>query len=318
MTRSLLHAGWLLLCLVAQPSLAADPPKSVSSPIAKVALDAGYTEIPLRRGCSEMKLWTTLTLGDQKLKMFLDTGAGPTTLTTQAAKRLKLTLEKPPDGSLIAGVLGEHKVSLAVIEGASVGPVPVPPSKVVVGDIAPLLKDNDPDAADGDGVLGIDFFRYFAAVIDCDLPALYIISPVRKAWPILKGTWVLEEFQVDGNTTLLDRPSAHRMTFESTEGKVTVRPDQETLEPVRAEVQFLKFDARTGVVLLPEKDQKNKSPLPFSLGVIDVQADTLRVCVCRDLKGDESDLVNLPKAFEAKKGSGHVLYTFKRVKAEKK
>ena len=306
-----------IILLSVDLSSAADHPKASSTVIGQSAVDAGYSKVPIRYGCGGQKMWVLLTVGDEKLKMFLDTGAGPTILTTQAAKRLKLKLEKPPADSAVVGVLGAHEVQFALLEGAKIDTLEVPASKVAVGDIAAMLKDADSGATDGDGVFGTDFFRFYSAVIDCDAPALYIISPAKKLWPKLQGIWVLEACETDGVSVTADGRPSPELEFGTKVGQVRFRTDSGKSEAVLADAELLKFGSWHVVVVNPQKGE-SASPLFIRLGLLKVEGDTLRICSAMKLKGDESDWANLPKAFEAKKGSGHVLYTFKRVKAEKK
>jgi hypothetical protein len=275
----------------------------------------GYTRLPLRHVAKDTLLLIEVASGKEKLTLFVDTGASASTITPKAAKRLKLATEplpNPPDHL----VIGQRKMERAVIENLTAGGLALPPYRVHVAELEGIFHPDD--LATADGILGSDILTFHSAVIDYSVPCVYLIPPHKILWPKLRGEWELANTTSDGVTTE-QRESAPFLVFHEEMGKVT-QGRREASGDVKAveQAKFHKVGMRTVIGLYPDPKTTDAPIPPFTVGILDVEGDMLRVCTANNLKGDESDLANLPKTFEAKKGSGHIVYTFKRVKPEKK
>jgi uncharacterized protein (TIGR03067 family) len=121
---------------------------------------------------------------------------------------------------------------------------------------------------------------------------------VKKDWRLLNGTWEVVRAVVDGK----DDPDREGATVTLKDGKVTARVG----DKVQGEGTF-KVDPTTSPrsVDLTATTGPNKGKT--SRGIYEVKGDTNRACFAPPGKPR-------PKAFESKEGSGHVLYTYKRLK----
>jgi hypothetical protein len=249
-----------------------------------------------------------VTVGKEKLTLFVDTGSSVTLLTTAAAKRLKLKTEKSEQPRELFAT--PRKVEEAVLKNVGLGNWEIPRYGVMVADLDGLATKAELDVVDG--VLGSDLLTFFSAVLDTEKPAMYIIPPAARLWPKLRGEWVGSEVQTDGRVVKDDGPEEARLSFGEKEGELTIRLARKwdvttTLHIIKSGQRFL-FQVQA--------DAMQKHPPLFSTGMLEVVDDTLRICYPLEPKGDASDFQRLPKAFEGKKGSGHVLFTFTRVKAD--
>jgi predicted aspartyl protease len=147
---------------------------------------AGYDEIALDSalGCG----WTVpVQIGDEKLKLLVDTGAVATVLSEKLASRIQLR-KRWGRGVRLTGVEGrETKAQRMVAESFQVAGFPAGRTQVLLGSIDAWtvrgeVRSGQSGIALGmpfDGMLGMDFFQKHQAIIDCQHQKMWLRG-VRK------------------------------------------------------------------------------------------------------------------------------------------
>jgi uncharacterized protein (TIGR03067 family) len=139
-----------------------------------------------------------------------------------------------------------------------------------------------------------------ALAIPLTAPAADKEAAVREGWKRLGGTWEGVRAVLDGKEVPRpkEKPTAtfHDGTYALKEGEKVQEEGAARIDPTTAP---------RSLDLLPASGPYKGMTL---LGIYEVRGDSCRVCLARPGKPR-------PKAFESKAGSGHELFTFKRVKA---
>jgi uncharacterized protein (TIGR03067 family) len=124
-------------------------------------------------------------------------------------------------------------------------------------------------------------------------------AAIKKEWKRLNGTWKLVRVVYDGQE--LHTPKAGE-TATIQDGKVAVRFRGK--RGMLTASATLKLDPTTSPKSLDATTPSGPGKGRTDLAIYEVKGDTYRVCY-----GEPR-----PKTFEAKRGSGHALYIYKRVK----
>jgi uncharacterized protein (TIGR03067 family) len=123
---------------------------------------------------------------------------------------------------------------------------------------------------------------------------------VKEDWKRLKGTWEAVSAVVDGKK--MPAPE-EKVTVTVKDGKYTVKQGDKVVTQGMA-----KIDPTTTPKSIDGTPATGEDKGKTFRGIYEVKGDSQRVCFAPPGKPR-------PKAFESKEGSGHRLYTYKRVKA---
>lgn len=303
------------------PAAATDPvPEALGVSLKK----QGYTAIPLTPALDSGFFLLRVTLDEKPFTLLLDTGASyPFTLNKASGKALGIasdtyTWETAPatpairslkygvgtvEGVTLGGgftVKGRHRVH--VVDGLVADPVRVHNSKT-----------NEDEESRIDGLLGQGFLTQNSAVIDHDTATLYVIPPHLKDGPKWIGRWECSGGEKDG-----------KPHDDLKQNWIDVRADGLEIclggESATGVLELLR-DSRWKLVLVRSAELDPAKATVYVRGIYDFSDNRLRLCVpdeAVNAKEKRLEGGRLPGVFEAKKGSGHVYYEFKRVKAEKK
>lgn len=271
----------------------------------------GYSELRLARVSEHDNLFVTvLTVGNERLRMVVDTGSLSTVLDGKTAKRLGLPTRT--DGRLTGQ---KPSPPLASLSGLQSGKVEFPPVNVHVCDLSKVSAEKDADRIDG--LLGHDLLAHLSAVIDYDKPALYVISPTVKEWPRLTGEWACTAGTRDGKP--LADTEHWRFHFGDT-GKARI-----TYGPERTDAAVgidLRHDAGQRLAVITRDPSAKDARLFFGRGPLWVrytaEGNTLRLAYLDAPKMTGTFADQVPMAVESKAGSGVVVLEFTRRPPEKK
>ena len=125
-------------------------------------------------------------------------------------------------------------------------------------------------------------------------------AAVKKDWKLLNGTWEAVRAVVDGKKMPAPKEKA---TVTVKDGKYTVRVGEKVASEGTA-----KIDPTTTPKSIDSTPATGENKGKTFRGIYEVKGDEHRVCFAPPGKPR-------PKTFESKEGSGHRLYTYKRVKA---
>lgn len=312
---------WLVVLLtffLAAPAGADDklPVKPADKPPVKpgearrtALVQAGYTLVPLTLKPGQLPpgvppvpiaeslgLYVDGAVGPEKVRFLLDSGA-ETMLDLKLAKRLKLELgaEVPS-----AGVGGRSAGRPTIVPGLMIGPYDTRKDWPKVA-----VEAEDLSVWPGvPGVLGIDVFDAWGAVVDFPARALYLRSPLTTAWPRLAGTWTVTSWQEDGAARKLD-PKAPPM-FEFADRRLKLTDGGQTRE---FSIRMVSADDGVNMVDLFDPKQEGKpDPVTLADGLVKVKDGAMTACLALDVKKAKES----PAEFAAPKGSGYVLLELKR------
>jgi uncharacterized protein (TIGR03067 family) len=288
----------VLLFVAAQVVPAAEPKPT---PLGQCLLEQGYTKVPLQSENSGQLLFLPTTVCGQKAKLFLDTGSTDSLLTPALAKRAKLTLSEKYETRI--GVGGKTSVRSARLSDYSIGGLTGPAIVVEVED-DPIVFDPKRGGVEADGLIGSAVLEAFSAVVDFSEPAVYLIEPWRKE-KRLQGKWQAKAVVKAGE----DLPAAaERTSLVIEQDKLTMRSG-ENEQKLKLVVGSLR---QKPVNMSLESGEKDKN----TVGVFEFDGDELRICLRQTKAEKEED--RFPKKFESTKENGFLLFTFTRVKEEKK
>lgn len=277
----------------------------------------GYQRLSLRKASElDNSFVVEIACGKRKLKSVLDSGSTANIIDAGTAKRLGLVTR--PDLAIKAlTARGELSMEPATIPEVQFGRLTVQDFNVHVADLSASRPVGEPASDKPDGILGHDFLTYTSAVIDYDQPALYLISPVDKEWPKLKGEWVGTTGTRDGKP--LAGVDNWRFHFGD-KGKGRIGHATEATDvALAADVHF--FGAgRVLSLTRPKPDPSAK--LPFEQSVIwmqyIIQGDRLKVAFLLKPKDTAVLADRVPLKCESQPGSGVVVLEFTRKPAGKK
>jgi hypothetical protein len=302
-----------LLAATSALSTAAEPEKS--SPIGPISLadvlvGKGYQRLPLQVVSEQdSSFLVTLSCGKKPLKLVVDTGSTVTLLDTTTAKRLGVKPGPDPRGKALT-LRGELTIELAVVSDLRFGELTLPAFGIYIADLSASRPPQEPDTEKPDGILGQDFLAHLSAVIDYDAPALYVISPLDKEWPKLRGDWVCVAGVRDGKP--LEGADQWRFHFEETGKARITQAKRGTDTPLS--VGVMAFGRTDRVMTVARSRTAKPAPLPFEQEAIWMQyairGDTLKVAFLLHPKDTPVLTDRLPATIASKAGSGVVVLEF--------
>jgi uncharacterized protein (TIGR03067 family) len=121
----------------------------------------------------------------------------------------------------------------------------------------------------------------------------------KEGWKALNGTWEVVSAVADGKK---QPPPKEKATVTNKDGKYTLKVGDTMVGGGTVKIDPSASPATVDITPSSGPD-KGKSVL----GIYEVKGDTLRSCIAPAGKPR-------PRAFESKEGSGHTLFTYKRVK----
>ncbi len=314
MRLGMLWGYFLVLEAVAPQFAKADqpkPPMRESESLDATLVRKGYERVPLRVVSEQdSSFLAVIACGKQQLKLVLDTGSTITLLDSTTAKRLGLK----PRADLAVKALtprGELKIEPAAISELEFGGLTLSEFGIHIADLSASRPAGEPESAKPDGILGQDFLAHLSAVIDYDRPAMYVIAPVDKEWPGLKGEWVCTAGTRDGKP-LADTEHWRFHFGDKGKARITNAGDGADV-PLAADILSFGKD-RVLTLARPKADKPAR--LPFAQEAIwmqySVKGDTLKVAFLLQPKDPAVLADRVPVAVESKAGSGVVVLEFTR------
>lgn len=231
-------------------------------PLGKLLARAGYSEVPLKRlGQEDRRFSADLLVGRHKLRFCVDTGAAVTSVFPETVLLCGWKATKSDEMTPLPPLPLVSRSNRVAVMSPYLGDLGVPSISADIGDYEVPLKTSL------DGYLGHDVLTQLSAVIDCQKPALYVIAPMDKEWPGLKGDWVCAGGTRDGK--LLADAKQWRVAFGD-KGHVRMeRAGEKASTLLLAEVQKLVGGIR--VLILTRPLSARLAELPFPQGPIAVR-----------------------------------------------
>jgi uncharacterized protein (TIGR03067 family) len=211
-----------------QAPAAADDQIVRSSVIGAVLTRNGYGFASLIRNAKSPDLFVNCAVNGSKICLNVDTGAERTSLSTEVATRLKLSLSDSPEVMFAIG--GRHRIQTAPIRELRIGnvnPISVP-AMTFVDYSAARLNARKSGFVVYDGRLGAEILSAYSCVIDVANAVLYCLETPQPLIPkestppidlhaILKpfaGTWQAKSIVRDGVSEPDEIVKQLSMTFD--------------------------------------------------------------------------------------------------------
>ncbi len=273
---------------------------------------SGYTAVPLApRDEWDHRFVTTATVRKEQLRLILDTGAGMSLIDSRAAKRCEL---KPIGESeaVVTTAAGELRLRRHTLTNFAIGSKSNLGGEILTGDLDALLMNARGGARHMDGLLGQPLLAEHRAVIDCGRPALYLIDPMDRVWPTLRGEWLCVAGERDGKK--VPEPRKWLVAFTD-KGKAVVRHKDRDGETEAAVLHH--DDGGRGVLAVCSNTTGVDVPLFDQLGSLAlyaVERDRLKLCYALP-KPDAKFRVSArpPAKFDSTLGSGCACLEFERI-----
>lgn len=318
--RFALAGSALLLAVVvgvapAEPPVKPPPP---ADPVEAALLGAGYRRVPMKPvSQKDISPCVEVMCGGHRLRLVVDSGSTLNIFNLATAKKLGL---KPLAHLAVNALTGGGPLRLepAAAPVLTFGDLTVGQFGVYVADLAATRPAGEAERERPDGVLGQQFLETSGALLDFAAPALYVIAPLDREWPKLKGAWTCTGGNRDGKP--LGDADKWRCEFGERGHVRLMSTTDNTDAALTAEVLPLDKDNRA-LVLTRAKSAK-AAKLPFTQDAIwfrySLAADTLRVAFLLDPKDNDILTDRMPAVTVSKPGSGVVVLEFTRNPVEKK
>lgn len=308
-----------LALLVVTGFVSAEPPAKLArpaDPVEAALVGVGYRRVPMKPvSPKDLSPCVEVLCGGHRLRLVVDSGSTLSIFNLATAKKLGL---KPRADLAVTGLTGGGPLRLepAAAPDLTFGDLTVGHFGIYVADLAAIRPAGEPADAKPDGVLGQHFLETSGAILDFAAQALYVIAPVDREWPKLKGAWACTGGTRDGKP--LADADKWRWEFGG-RGRVQItNAGQGTDAALTADV--LPVDKENRALVLTREKTAKSAKLPFEQELIWVRyssaGDTMKVAFLLAPKDTDIMADRVPLTVESKPGV--VVLEFTRQPPEKK
>lgn len=287
--------------VLASLSVAAGVPVGHPASLRTRLVADGYTPVPLREVGGGSMFVVPCRVGDRKLNLVLDTGAGLfAALTPAAAGRLKLVT--PASARVLDGA-GPRTAGATHLADLWVGDFRTDGGLTAVGGLTQLTSPaaNFQLGVEVDGLLGHTCLEQFDAVVDYPSRTLFLRRPSQLGLDRLAGEWVCTRLERDGAAAAADVSSRIRLRIDGDAAKFGPAD-------VPADFRLIVNDARQPSQLKLWQPQPDGGRAGTT-GIYRLAGDELTICLSVDATKPAR-----PTGFHTAAGSNCQLLEFRRVK----